>query len=48
MLPLTVSPGTFTVTHPSCGTQVSASYSFTPIMPFLPNVTLNARSCRPV
>ena len=41
----------FTLTCATCGTQVSATLSFTPVvpalLPFLNNITLSAQSCYP-
>lgn len=44
-----VTSSNFTVTSPSCGTQVAASYAFTFVVPnLLPwNLTLTAQSCHP-
>ena len=52
---LTVSPAVFTVTAPSCGVQVRATYDFTFIVPWFPwfegapfgTITLNATACYP-
>jgi len=50
---LTVTPTNFTVTTPSCGVQVQASYEFTFVIPGLEtiaplgSITLNATSCYP-
>lgn len=51
---LTVSPGIFTVTTPSCGVQVQANYDFTFVIPGLAGVaplgtiTLTATACYPL
>lgn len=43
-----VTTASFTPAPAACGKQVSATYSFTPIVPLIPlNVTLSARACRP-
>ncbi|MBI3677964.1 MAG: pilus assembly protein [Proteobacteria bacterium] len=46
---LTPATSTFTVSTPSCGNQVSASYTYTFLFGYfdLPNITLTARSCFP-
>jgi Flp pilus assembly protein TadG len=47
---MSVSPSVFSSASPGCGaktTQVSASYSYSPLFPFPTNVTLTASSCRP-
>ncbi len=38
---------TFTVSTPSCGTQVSASYAFPMVTTYFGSITLTARSCFP-
>ena len=45
----TVSPSIFTVTYPSCGTQVTASLPYTLILPGMSSqsLTLTATSCHP-
>ena len=45
----TVSPSVFTVSFPSCGTQVTASFPFSLILPGLPqnSIVLTASACRP-
>lgn len=43
----TVAASVFTVTTPSCGTQVSASLLYTTAAPVSLSVTLTAKSCRP-
>jgi hypothetical protein len=44
-----VSASSFSVTTPSCGHQVSISYTFDSVVPqLIPwTITLNARSCHP-
>lgn len=45
---LTFSNSTFTISSPSCGNQVSASYPFTLLVPYLQRtITLTAQSCYP-
>ena len=52
---LTINPSVFTVTAPSCGVQVQATYDFTFIVPWFPwfkgapfgTMTLNATACYP-
>jgi Flp pilus assembly protein TadG len=46
----TVASSVFTVSHPTCGTQVSASLPFSFIVPHLfpYTITLSTQSCRPV
>lgn len=45
----TVSPSVFTVSYPSCGTQITASFPFSLILPGLPqnSIVLTASACRP-
>lgn len=47
----TVPASDFTLTCATCGTRVSATLSFTPVvpalLPFLKNITLSAQSCYP-
>ena len=45
---LTVDASAFTVTNPSCGVQVSASYSFTFTIPGFSAITLNPTACHPI
>lgn len=42
---MTLSPGVFSVSNPSCGMQVSASYSFKFYTPGLGTVTLAPSAC---
>lgn len=45
---LNVPPSTFTFSTPTCGNQVSASYTYDFIVSIsAPTITLNARSCFP-
>jgi Flp pilus assembly protein TadG len=48
---MSLSPSVFSSTSAGCGavagTQVSASFSYSPLFPFPSNVTLTASSCRP-
>ncbi len=45
----TVPASTFSVTNPSCGTQVTAAYSFGFVASYfgVPSLTLNAKACFP-
>lgn len=47
--PLTIPSNDFTVTSPSCGSQVAVAFPFTTVVPqLLPfNVTLSAQACYP-
>jgi Flp pilus assembly protein TadG len=45
---MTVPTGTFTLTSPACGYQVTASYPYTPIVGYIPlSMTLKASACFP-
>jgi Flp pilus assembly protein TadG len=45
----TVSASIFTVSYPSCGTQITANFPFSLILPGLPadSIVLTATACRP-
>jgi Flp pilus assembly pilin Flp len=46
---MTVPGSTFTLTTPSCGYLVSASYPYTPIVGYIPmSLTITASACYPV
>ncbi|MGA7386171.1 MAG: TadE family protein [Methylocella sp.] len=45
---MSLSSSVFSSSSPACGTQVSASYSYTPLFPYPTHVILTARSCRPI
>jgi Flp pilus assembly protein TadG len=45
---MTIPASTFTLSTPSCGYQVSASYAYTPIVSYIPlSMTLSASACFP-
>ena len=46
---MTVPASTFTLTTPSCGYLISASYPYTPIVGYIPmSLTITASACYPV
>ncbi len=45
---MTVPAGTFTLSTPACGYQVTASYPYTPVVSYIPlSMTLTAAACFP-